>query len=118
MGNYNKRTIGTKYEEVAIKHLESKGYNIVAKNFRCKNGEIDIVAKEGRYLTFIEVKYRSNLKYGYPQEAINTKKIRRITNTAKYYMLKNGISYDTPCRFDVVAIQDDGIKIIKNAFEL
>lgn len=118
MSNYNKRTIGTKYEEAAIKHLENNGYNIVDKNFRWKNGEIDIVAKDGRCLTFIEVKYRSSLKYGYPQEAINTNKIRRITNTAKYYMLKNNISFDTPCRFDVIAIQDEDIKIIKNAFEL
>lgn len=118
MGNYNKRTIGTKYEEAAIKYLESNGYIIVVKNFRCKKGEIDIVAKDGRYLAFIEVKYRSNLKYGYPQEAININKIRRITNTAKIYMIKNNISFDTPCRFDVVAIQDKDIKLIKNAFEL
>lgn len=118
LNNYNKRTIGTKYEEAAIDHLKAHGYDIITKNFRCKIGEIDIIAKESGYLTFIEVKYRSSLKSGYPHEAINNYKINKIINTAKYYMLNNNISFDKPCRFDVVTILDQDINIIKNAFEL
>ncbi len=118
LNKYNKRTIGTKYEETAIKHLKSNGYEIITKNFRCKIGEIDIIAKEGKYLVFIEVKYRTSTKNGYPQEAINTYKMGKIINTAKYYMLINNISFETPCRFDLVAILDTEINVIKDAFDL
>lgn len=118
MNNYNKRTVGTKYEEKAISHLKSKGYHILAKNFRCKIGEIDVIAKEEGYLVFIEVKYRSTTKNGYPHEAINPYKTNKIIKTAEFYMLTNNISFDTPCRFDVVTILGKDIDIIKNAFEL
>lgn len=118
MNRYNKRIVGAKYEETAIDHLISSGYNIVTKNFRCKIGEIDVIAKDKGYLTFIEVKYRSSTKSGYPHEAINKYKVNKIINTAKYYMLTNKISFDTPCRFDVVTILDQDVTIIENAFEL
>ncbi len=116
--NYNNRTIGTKHEESAIEHLKSNGYHIITKNFRCKIGEIDIIAKDKEYLVFIEVKYRASSKKGYPYEAINHYKINKIINTAKYYMLSNNISFDSPCRFDVVTILDQDMHIIKDAFEL
>lgn len=115
---YNKRKVGSKYEDIAIDNLISKGYIIVTRNYRCRIGEIDVIAKENGYLTFIEVKYRSSTKTGYPHEAINKYKVNKIINTAKYYMLTNNISFDTPCRFDVVTILDQEVTIIKNAFEL
>jgi putative endonuclease len=116
--NFNKRTIGTKFEEMAVQHLIKNNYEIVEQNFRYQRGEIDIIAKENGHLVFIEVKYRSNTKTGLPEEAIDYRKIHRITNTARYYMLINHISFHTPCRFDVVTILKQDIKIIKNAFEL
>lgn len=115
--HYNKRNIGKKYEELAIKHLEKEGYRIIGKNFRSQFGEIDIIAKENDYLVFIEVKYRSSIKSGYPHEAINYNKRNRIAKTAQFYMLKNNIDFQTPCRFDVVAIINKDLNIIKNAFE-
>lgn len=118
MKTYNKRTIGTKYEEAAINHLQANGYTIIAKNFRCRTGEIDIIAKENGYLIFIEVKYRRDLDKGYPHEAVNHYKMNKIINTAKHYMLTNSISFDRPCRFDVITILGDDIEVIKNAFEL
>ena len=118
MENYNKRTIGSQYEEAAIDHLRANGYEIICQNFRCRSGEIDIIGKENAYLTFIEVKYRTNTKSGHPFEAISQYKINKIINTAKYYMLNNNISYETPCRFDVVAILGKEIHIYRNAFEL
>lgn len=118
MSDYNKRRLGTKYEKIATKYLQAKGYSVLASNFRCKIGEIDIIAKENGYLIFIEVKYRSSLNKGYPHDAISNYKINKIINTAKYYMLTNNISFDTPCRFDVITILGDEINIIKNAFEL
>lgn len=118
MNKYNKRRLGTKYEEIAAKHIEANGYKILSKNFRCKTGEIDIIARDKNYLVFIEVKYRSSLKRGYPEEAISVYKANKIINTAKYYMLSNNVPFDTPCRFDVVTILSENINIIKNAFEL
>lgn len=113
----NKRAVGTEYEQKAAKYLIEKGYFIITQNFRCKIGEIDLIAQDGRYLCFIEVKYRKGIQKGYPAEAITTYKIRRIMKTAQYYMLLHNLPQDTPCRFDAVVILDDEITLIQNAFE-
>jgi putative endonuclease len=113
----NNRAVGTKYEQEAEKYLNHNGYQILQKNFRCKIGEIDIIAKSEEYLCFIEVKYRSGTAKGYPAEAINPIKMRRITRTAQFYMLLHKIPQDTPCRFDAVVILGNEITLIKNAFD-
>lgn len=113
----NNREIGTLYERKAAHYLETNGYHIVEKNFRCKAGEIDLIATVEGYLCFIEVKYRSSDRRGNPAEAITPTKIRRITRTAEYYMLTHTIAQDTPCRFDAVIILEDEITLITNAFE-
>ncbi|MBE5966399.1 MAG: YraN family protein [Lachnospiraceae bacterium] len=113
----NKRAVGTFYEQKAARYLESHGYHILHKNFRCKMGEIDLIAKDKEYLCFIEVKYRSNEGTGNPAEAITPAKIRRIAGTAEYYMLTHNFTQDTPCRFDAVLILDNEITLIKNAFD-
>ncbi len=113
----NKRALGTEKEQKAAIFLEKQGYHILARNFRCRLGEIDLIAKDGAYLCFIEVKYRFATSQGYPAEAITPTKIRRITRTAQYYMLLHRISQDTPCRFDAVVILDNEISLIKNAFD-
>ena len=113
----NKRAVGTKFEQEAANYLMKNGYHILQNNFRCKIGEIDLIAKNEGYLCFIEVKYRSGLSKGYPAEAINLNKIRKITRTAEFYMLLHKIPQDTPCRFDAVVILDREISLIKNAFD-
>ena len=113
----NKRAIGTKYEQKAADYLVKNGYNIVERNFRCRMGEIDLIAQDGDYLCFIEVKYRSTSHSGFPGEAINPGKVRRIVRTAQYYMLLRGIKESKPCRFDVVFILDNDIELIRNAFD-
>lgn len=113
----NKREIGNKYEDMATGYLKSKGYIIVDRNYYSPRGEIDIIALDGEYTCFIEVKYRSNTYTGYPTESITPYKIRRITNTANDYIMRKKISFDTPCRFDVVSILDDEITLFKNAFD-
>lgn len=115
---YNKRSIGTKQEQVAANFLRENGYNIITMNFYCRSGEIDIIAKDQEYLVFIEVKYRSSLQNGYPEEAVHIRKQRSIIRAARFYMLSQGISEDTPCRFDVVVILGEEIKLISNAFTL
>lgn len=112
----NKREVGTQFEQKAADYLKKNGYTILDKNFRCKTGEIDLIAKNEGYLCFIEVKFRSTLKNGFPSEAITSGKIRRITMTAQFYMLIKQLPQDTPCRFDAVVILEDEITVIKNAF--
>lgn len=113
----NKREVGTRYEHKAATYLIEHGYTILTKNFRCRFGEIDVVAEAEGYLCFIEVKYRSNTGHGYPAEAITSRKMMRIIRTAQFYLLAHHRSQNTPCRFDVVVILDNDISLIKNAFE-
>lgn len=116
MGGKNTREIGTAYEKGAVLFLQNKGYEIVQCNFRCRQGEIDIVAKDGRYLVFVEVKYRHGITAGWPEEAVGRQKQRRILQTAKYYLYQNQLPEDTPCRFDVVGICGGEFSLIQNAF--
>ena len=101
----NKRKTGTEYEELAARWLTGKGFEILEKNYRCRIGEIDLIARDGRYLVFVEVKYRAGEKAGDPSEAVN------------WYLRQKRIPEDMPCRFDVVSILGSEIYHIKNAFE-
>lgn len=112
----NRRETGAKYEQVAATYLQKQGYEIIEQNFRCRQGEIDIIAKDGEYLVFCEVKYRSSGQKGHPLEAVSVQKQHRISRTALYYMAKKGL-IDVPCRFDVVGILDKEIVLYKNAFD-
>ena len=112
----NKRTVGTEYEQKAVEYLKSRGYFIIERNFRCKSGEIDLIAKHENYLVFIEVKYRKNSTKGSPEEAVTLSKIRTISKVADYYRLRYGYGEDTPCRFDVIAILGNEIRLYENAF--
>ena len=113
----NKRAVGNQYEKLAGAFLEQAGYEIIAYNFRCRQGEIDIIAKDGEYLVFAEVKYRKTEAAGTPFEAVNRKKQQTISKVAAYYCLIHGMGEMTPCRFDVVSVCGTEIKVIKNAFE-
>ena len=114
MNNIEKGRLG---EEIALKYIISKGGTIVEKNYRTKMGEIDLIARMNGGLVFVEVKSRSNINYGYPCEAVNYKKKRKITNVAKYYILDNSLE-DISVRFDVIEIYltDKKINHIVNAF--
>jgi putative endonuclease len=79
-----------------------KGYRILEANFRCRFGEIDLIARDGAYLVFIEVKYRSSLKDGDSLEAVNRRKQRKIIRVAEYYLCMHQEKTDLPCRFDVI----------------
>ena len=113
----NKRETGAEYEKKTARYLESCGYKIISSNFRCRAGEIDLIARDGRYLVFIEVKYRVNAQMGEPQEAVDTKKQQKISRTAAYYCMRHGISSEQPCRFDVAAFTEGKWMVIQNAFD-
>lgn len=118
MRKENHRQIGTVYENKAVLFLQKKGYQIVKQNFRCRQGEIDIIAKDGKYLVFVEVKYRKNAYEGAALEAVTPQKQRRIIQAAKFYLYCRAQgNMELPCRFDVVAFEGEKIIHIPNAFE-
>lgn len=112
----NKRKLGSEYEQQACDHLEKNGIRIIARNYRKRIGEIDIIARDGEYLVFIEVKYRMSTEQGGAAYAIPESKKRTIRRVAQWYMIENGISMETYCRFDAVLIDGDIITHIKNAW--
>lgn len=119
-GDSANRRFGQKAEELACSYLRGKGYVILYKNFRCRVGEIDIIAQEGGTLVFLEVKARRRDAFGAPEEAVNCAKRRRITLAARYFLSQTGLE-DHPCRFDVVSMVFDGqrdpdIVLIQDAF--
>lgn len=111
----NNRKIGRNYEIAAAYYLEQSGYEILECNYRCKSGEIDLIAREGEYLVFCEVKYRKYGDKGNPFEAVNRKKQRTIIRCAQWYMLEHNLK-DIPCRFDVIGISGKEIYLLRNAF--
>lgn len=109
-------------EKLAVEHLKTQGYQILAENYRFHRGEIDIIAKHEKRIVFVEVKTRRSLKYGVPQSAVTKQKQRQISKIALAYLQTHNLM-DTPCRFDVIAIQLTRklellrLEQIKSAFE-
>lgn len=112
----NKRAVGTQYEQLAADYLTKYGYQILEKNFSCRQGEIDLIARDGKWLVFIEVKYRRTASLGDPAEAVDRKKQERIYQTAKYYLYRFYNGCEPLCRFDVVVILGEQISLIRHAF--
>lgn len=113
----NNRSTGTEYETKAVRFLLDNGYRIRQRNFYSKAGEIDIITESDGYLCFVEVKYRGSSRDGYPYEAVDIRKMKRITKAAMFYMNMCRMPETTPCRFDVVSILGDEFELIKNAFD-
>ena len=113
----NKRATGSHYEQQVAAFLKQQGYKLLEQNFRCKSGEIDLIARDGRHLVFIEVKYRKTSASGWALEAIDQRKAARIRRTAQIYLWKNGYPETMPCRFDAIGIDGERMVHIKNAFE-
>lgn len=112
----NTRKIGTVQEQRVAGWLKQHGYDIVEHNFSCHFGEIDLIARKDGYLIFVEVKYRSNLGYGSPCEAVDHRKQKRISNAAAFYLRRYGYPMDQPCRFDVAQVSADAVELMENAF--
>jgi putative endonuclease len=116
-----RRHTGESGESVAVRFLKKNGYEIIEQNYRCKLGEIDIIARDGRVLAFVEVKARRTGGFGGPKWAVTPRKQRKISMVALKY-LKDTEQMGKQARFDVVAIRllpgNPDVEIIKNAFEL
>ena len=112
----NTRQTGNVYEQMAADYLEKQGMRILERNFRCRQGEIDLIGMDGQYLVFVEVKYRKTARNGMPAEAVVHIKQQRIRYTAQFYLYSRHYREDMPCRFDVVSILGDQINWIRDAF--
>ena len=98
--------IGAIGEELARHHLEAKGYRVVATNYRCRWGEIDLIACDGREWVFVEVRTRRSDAYGGPEESITPGKARRLTLTAQDFLARRQTASEEPeWRIDLVAIR-------------
>lgn len=118
----SRQRLGQSGEETVVRYLEKNGYTVLSKNYRCKIGEIDIIARDGADLVFIEVKTRSGLGYGSPAAAVTIRKQRQITRAAQWYLAEQQL-FDTPARFDVISVlcgeaSLQQIDHINNAFDL
>lgn len=103
-----RRAQGDAAEERACRHLEGAGFTIVERNFRTRGGEIDIVARKGDALVFVEVRSREDADFGTPEESVTPAKRRRIVGAARQYLSKVPPSSWREARFDVIAIEGSG----------
>lgn len=113
--------LGDRGEALAGKFLRRAGYRLLTRNYRCRFGEIDLVAEEGGSLVFVEVKARSSTGFGHPLEAVDRRKQGQLVKAARMYLSEHGAE-ERFCRFDVVSITFGAgrpeIELVKNAFEL
>jgi putative endonuclease len=100
---YIKQERGKIGEDLAVKYLENIGYKIIERNFYCRQGEIDIIAKDKNEMVFVEVKSRTNYNYGMPVDAVTTIKQKHIEKSTKYYLYKNKIE-NSFVRIDVIEV--------------
>jgi putative endonuclease len=112
---------GKQGEDLALRKLKKLGYRCIARNYRCTLGEMDLIARDGETLVFVEIKTRRDKSLAYAKEAVDERKKRQLSKVALAYM-KAEDCCDAKSRFDVVAINLDGgreqIEVIQNAFDL
>jgi len=113
----NNREVGSQYEEIAVTFLSENGMNILYRNFRCKQGEIDIIGENGECLVFVEVKYRSSRQVGMPEEAVGITKQKKICRVAEFFLYTHPQYSKYMVRYDVVAIYGRDIRWYPGAFE-
>lgn len=111
------RRLGAQAEDLAAAHLERLGYRVVARNVTVRGGELDLVAVERDTLCFVEVRSRGRSDYGTGDETVGPTKRRRLVFAAQQFLAR-WRDPSMPCRFDVVAIGPDGVRVIKDAFDL
>jgi len=114
-------SVGRRAEAAALRFLGDRGLREVARNFRCRMGEIDLVMRDDDCLVFVEVRYRRSERFGGAVESVSASKRRRLCLAARYYLLAHPEQARGAARFDIVAVAPDGarfaIRWIANAFE-
>ncbi|HWO20323.1 MAG TPA: YraN family protein [Kofleriaceae bacterium] len=110
-------TLGASAEAAATRLLVERGYEIVERNFRCKAGELDLIARHQRVLVFVEVRSRADAEHGHAAEMVGALKQRRVARVAEHYLAMRDPDYDE-IRFDVVAITGGEAELIQDAWRL
>lgn len=100
---YERHETGKIGEDISVRYLQQIGYTIIERNFECKQGEIDIIARDKEKLVFVEVKTRSSVVYGKPKEAVDKTKKKHIYRSAEYYVYSKCLE-DEPIRIDVIEV--------------
>ncbi len=116
----NPRLKGKFIETRVIHYIEKKGFTVIEKNYTCKMGEIDIIAKSPKdEIVFIEVRYRKNEDFGSALESVTYAKQQKIIRTALQYLQKHNLFEKVPCRFDIIGVRKDLLEFhwLENAFE-
>jgi putative endonuclease len=111
-----RQSLGKSGEDRAVRELERRGYAILARRYRTRHGEIDIVADDNGTLVFVEVKARETAECGTAGEAVTDRKQRRLASMAVDYLARNHVT-NRPCRFDVVAIDGPVLTVYPSAFD-
>ena len=110
----NRKEIGNRGEEATYRYLCQKGYKVIDRNYRSRIGEIDLVALDPRgVLIFVEVRSRTGVSHGAPEESVDYRKQNKLRMLAQHYMLVHPKLSENPCRFDVIAVYFEGVQSIQ-----
>ena len=113
----NTRRVGSHGEDIAAAYLKKSGYKVLQRNFNCRFGEVDIIARDGDYIVFVEVKARADTSFGAPREAVDWHKQQRIIKCANAWLTIKK-QYGAPVRFDVVEVLAGNVTLIRDAFRV
>lgn len=113
----NTRKTGAQKEQQVCAYLMSKGVDIIDSNYRCRMGEVDLIGRDGEYLVFFEVKYRTSKTAGYACASVTLHKQKQICKVSDYFRMLHPEYAQLPVRYDVMAIDDGKLEWLVNAFE-
>ena len=111
-----RRALGARGEGAVVAWYEDRGYRIIDRNWRCRDGEIDVVARRGDVVVFCEVKARSSIAFGAPVEAVTWRKQQRLRHLARLWLVASGAAPAAGMRFDVASVLAGRIEIVEDAF--
>lgn len=120
MSEHSRQASGQAAEALALQHLQRQGLRLLAQNWRCKRGELDLVMLDGATVVFVEVRYRRHSAWGGAIESVDARKREKLINAASYFLQQQARWANAPCRFDVIAIdavEPLRLNWIPNAFD-
>ena len=119
MPERTRRQSGQDAERHALEHLQQQGLRLLAQNWLCKRGELDLVMLDGDTVVFVEVRYRKNTQWGGALDSIDERKRQKLIFAAQYFLQRESRWANAPCRFDVIAIDSnlDQLNWLQNAFD-
>lgn len=111
-----RQQVGAEGEKLAAQWYEDNGYELLDRNWRCREGEIDLVMRKGRVISFVEVKTRTSTAFGDPIESVTISKQTRVRKTAIRWLTENGAPHRAELRFDVASVTNGDVLVIESAF--